>query len=196
MRGLQVVGDCRYRNQVGREKPGVDRGSSSTSGSPAPGRSDRQGQGLERFRRERLGESWAAPRPTRSGSWNAGCRRSRLREYEVDPDDLAAETVARKVGLPAEQVFKTLVARGDKQGVCLAVVPGDAEPHRWRAQLHVRPWYAGKMAQPETVKSMIARFKDKPLEFLRAKSSLTATRVISCWERSSSGSRGRVTKPF
>jgi Cys-tRNA(Pro)/Cys-tRNA(Cys) deacylase len=50
-----------------------------------------------------------------------------LREYEVDPDDLAAETVARKVGLPADQVFKTLVARGDKQGVCLAVVPGDAQ---------------------------------------------------------------------
>ena len=50
-----------------------------------------------------------------------------LREYEVDPDDLAAETVARKVGLPAEQVFKTLVARGDKHGVCLAVVPGDAQ---------------------------------------------------------------------
>jgi Cys-tRNA(Pro)/Cys-tRNA(Cys) deacylase len=50
-----------------------------------------------------------------------------LRPYEVDPDDLAAETVARKVGLPPEQVFKTLVARGDKQGVCLAVVPGDAQ---------------------------------------------------------------------
>ena len=48
-----------------------------------------------------------------------------LREYEVDPDDLAAETVARKVGLPPEQVFKTLVARGDSRGVCLAVVPGD-----------------------------------------------------------------------
>ncbi len=50
-----------------------------------------------------------------------------LREYEVDPDDLAAETVARKVGLPPEQVFKTLVARGDKNGVCLAVVPGHCE---------------------------------------------------------------------
>jgi Cys-tRNA(Pro)/Cys-tRNA(Cys) deacylase len=48
-----------------------------------------------------------------------------LRAYEVDPDDLAAETVARKVGMPAEQVFKTLVARGDKYGVCLAVVPGN-----------------------------------------------------------------------
>jgi Cys-tRNA(Pro)/Cys-tRNA(Cys) deacylase len=49
-----------------------------------------------------------------------------LRDYEVDPNDLDAETVARKVGMPAEQVFKTLVARGDRNGVCLAVVPGNA----------------------------------------------------------------------
>src|SRR3954462_1281863 len=50
-----------------------------------------------------------------------------IREYAVDPDDLAAGTVARKVGLPPEQVFKTLVARGDKHGVFLAVVPGNCE---------------------------------------------------------------------
>lgn len=50
-----------------------------------------------------------------------------LREYAVDPGDLAAETVARKIGLPPEQVFKTLVLRGDRNGVCLAVVPGNAE---------------------------------------------------------------------
>jgi Cys-tRNA(Pro)/Cys-tRNA(Cys) deacylase len=50
-----------------------------------------------------------------------------LREYEVDPDDLAAESVALKLGMPAEQVFKTLVARGDRNGVCLAVIPGDAQ---------------------------------------------------------------------
>jgi Cys-tRNA(Pro)/Cys-tRNA(Cys) deacylase len=50
-----------------------------------------------------------------------------LRAYEVDPDDLSAETVAHKVGMPPEQVFKTLVARGDKHGVCLAVVPGNCE---------------------------------------------------------------------
>ena len=50
-----------------------------------------------------------------------------VREYEVDPEDLAAESVARKVGLPPEQVFKTLVARGDKHGVCFAVVPGDQQ---------------------------------------------------------------------
>jgi Cys-tRNA(Pro)/Cys-tRNA(Cys) deacylase len=50
-----------------------------------------------------------------------------LRDYEVDPNDLAAESVARKIGLPAEQVFKTLVMRGDRRGVLFAVVPGDAE---------------------------------------------------------------------
>jgi Cys-tRNA(Pro)/Cys-tRNA(Cys) deacylase len=50
-----------------------------------------------------------------------------LRDYEVDPEDLSAESVARKVGLPAEQVFKTLVARGDRTGVCLAVIPGNTE---------------------------------------------------------------------
>ena len=53
--------------------------------------------------------------------------RYEVREYEVDPEDLAAESVAAKVGLPPEQVFKTLVARGDKHGVCFAVVPGDQQ---------------------------------------------------------------------
>ncbi|XXT14620.1 Cys-tRNA(Pro) deacylase [Sorangium sp. So ce429] len=50
-----------------------------------------------------------------------------LRTYEVDPSDLTASTVARKVGLPPEQVWKTLVARGDRHGVCFAVVPGNAQ---------------------------------------------------------------------
>jgi Cys-tRNA(Pro)/Cys-tRNA(Cys) deacylase len=50
-----------------------------------------------------------------------------LRDYAVDPEDLAAESVAAKIGMPAEQVFKTLVARGDRQGVCLAVVPANTE---------------------------------------------------------------------
>ena len=53
--------------------------------------------------------------------------RYELREYEVDPDDLAAETVAAKIGLPPEQVFKTLVARGDRNGICMAVIPSDQE---------------------------------------------------------------------
>jgi Cys-tRNA(Pro)/Cys-tRNA(Cys) deacylase len=50
-----------------------------------------------------------------------------LREYEVDPDHLDAPTVAAKIGLPPEQVFKTLVARGDRNGVLIAVVPANAE---------------------------------------------------------------------
>jgi len=54
-----------------------------------------------------------------------------LREYEADPNDLAAETVAAKIGLPPEQVFKTLVARGDRSkdrnGIVMAVIPGDQE---------------------------------------------------------------------
>jgi len=50
-----------------------------------------------------------------------------LRSYEVDEEHLDAEAVAAKIGLPAEQVFKTLVARGDRNGVCLAVAPGNAQ---------------------------------------------------------------------
>ncbi|NJN20988.1 MAG: Cys-tRNA(Pro) deacylase [Leptolyngbya sp. RL_3_1] len=48
-----------------------------------------------------------------------------LLTYEVDPHDLAAERVAEKLHLPPAQVFKTLVARGDCHGVCLAVIPAD-----------------------------------------------------------------------
>jgi Cys-tRNA(Pro)/Cys-tRNA(Cys) deacylase len=50
-----------------------------------------------------------------------------LRAYEVDPDDLAAETVATRIGMPPEQVFKTLLARGDRHGLCFAVVPANTE---------------------------------------------------------------------
>ncbi|HEY1908790.1 MAG TPA: aminoacyl-tRNA deacylase [Myxococcaceae bacterium] len=53
--------------------------------------------------------------------------RYELRTYPVDPDDLSAIRVAEKVGLPAAQLFKTLVCRGDRTGVCLAVVPADRE---------------------------------------------------------------------
>ena len=50
-----------------------------------------------------------------------------LQEYPVDESDLSAEHVAREVGLPLNQVFKTLVARGDRTGVIVAVLPGDGE---------------------------------------------------------------------
>lgn len=50
-----------------------------------------------------------------------------LREYEVSEDELDAITVARKVNMPPEATFKTLVARGDKTGVVMACVPGNGE---------------------------------------------------------------------
>jgi Cys-tRNA(Pro)/Cys-tRNA(Cys) deacylase len=50
-----------------------------------------------------------------------------LREYEVDPEDLSAVKVAAQIGLPPEQVFKTLVVQGDAREIVLAVVPGDQE---------------------------------------------------------------------
>lgn len=50
-----------------------------------------------------------------------------LRTYDVDPEDLSAETVARKIGLPLDQVFKTLLLRGDRNGLVFAVVPGSCE---------------------------------------------------------------------
>ncbi|KEO81828.1 Cys-tRNA(Pro) deacylase [Tumebacillus flagellatus] len=50
-----------------------------------------------------------------------------LHEYTVNEDELDAVTVAGKVGLPPEQVFKTLVLRGDKTGVLMCCIPGNAE---------------------------------------------------------------------
>ena len=50
-----------------------------------------------------------------------------IREYEVDPEDLSAIAVARKIGLPAEQVFKTLLTKASSGEYLFAVVPGDCE---------------------------------------------------------------------
>jgi Cys-tRNA(Pro)/Cys-tRNA(Cys) deacylase len=50
-----------------------------------------------------------------------------LQAYEVDPEDLTAISVARKIGLPPEQVFKTLLAHTNSGEHLFAVIPGDAE---------------------------------------------------------------------
>lgn len=50
-----------------------------------------------------------------------------LRQYSIDEEDFSAIKVAGQIGLPAKQVFKTLVAKGDCSGIVLAVVPGDRE---------------------------------------------------------------------
>lgn len=49
--------------------------------------------------------------------------------YPVDEADLSAISVAQKVGLPIEQLYKTLVVRGDKTGVIVACIQGDHELH-------------------------------------------------------------------
>jgi Cys-tRNA(Pro)/Cys-tRNA(Cys) deacylase len=64
-----------------------------------------------------------------------------LQEYEVDPEDLSALTVAKKIGMPPEQVFKTLLttgvpsdrssslgwSTGGADSYVFAVIPGNAE---------------------------------------------------------------------
>jgi Cys-tRNA(Pro)/Cys-tRNA(Cys) deacylase len=50
-----------------------------------------------------------------------------VRAYEFDPDDMSAISVARKIGMPAEQVFKTLLTRAADATHLFAVIPGDAE---------------------------------------------------------------------
>ena len=46
-------------------------------------------------------------------------------EYHYDADDLSVEHIASDNGLQLERIFKTLVAKGDKNGIAVAVVPGD-----------------------------------------------------------------------
>ena len=50
-----------------------------------------------------------------------------IREYAVDPEEFSALVVAEKIGLPAEQVFKTLLCLTSEKEHVFAVVPGDAE---------------------------------------------------------------------
>src|SRR5436309_8895955 len=65
--------------------------------------------------------------PSAAGSLDAAGVSWQLREYEVDESDLSAPRVAEKIGMPAEQVFKTLVARGDRSGVLMACIPANTE---------------------------------------------------------------------
>jgi Cys-tRNA(Pro)/Cys-tRNA(Cys) deacylase len=50
-----------------------------------------------------------------------------LREYDIDLNDLTAIAVAKKIGMPAEQVFKTLLTTTGAGGYAFAVIPGNAE---------------------------------------------------------------------
>lgn len=50
-----------------------------------------------------------------------------LKEYPFDVSDLSAVTAAQKIGLDIKQVYKTLVARGDKTGIIVACIQGNHE---------------------------------------------------------------------
>jgi Cys-tRNA(Pro)/Cys-tRNA(Cys) deacylase len=50
-----------------------------------------------------------------------------VREYQLAMDDFTAERVAELVGLPPDQVYKTLLAVGDRNGPCFAVIPANTE---------------------------------------------------------------------
>jgi len=50
-----------------------------------------------------------------------------LKEYPVDENDLSAEAISAKIGLDVHQVFKTLVLRGNANGIFVTVIPGDCE---------------------------------------------------------------------
>ena len=50
-----------------------------------------------------------------------------VKEYTVDENDLSGVHIAEQIGLPFEQVFKTLVAKGDKTGIVVFCIPVDKE---------------------------------------------------------------------
>lgn len=75
-----------------------------------------------------------------------------LATYDVDLDDLSAETVAGKIGLPAAQVFKTLCVVAEDRGHLLGVVPGDQA-----LDLKALARAAGKKAvEPVPLKQLVA----------------------------------------
>ncbi|MFW2136173.1 Cys-tRNA(Pro) deacylase [Chryseobacterium sp. TY4] len=51
----------------------------------------------------------------------------KLREYEVDENDLSAEHVAESLGISADKIYKTLILKGQKDPFLVAVIPGDAQ---------------------------------------------------------------------
>ena len=53
--------------------------------------------------------------------------RYELIPYEYTEEDLSAQHVAAELGEDIDQVFKTLVLRGDRTGCFVCVIPGDFE---------------------------------------------------------------------
>jgi Cys-tRNA(Pro)/Cys-tRNA(Cys) deacylase len=81
----------------------------------------------------------------------------RALEYEFDENNLAGEHVAEQIGMPFEQVFKTLVARGEKQGIVVFCIPVNTELN---------------------LKKAAAAIEDKKIEMLHVKDLLGTTGYI------------------
>ena len=71
--------------------------------------------------------------------------------YQVDEDDLSAIHVAQLTGIPVEQLFKTIVLRGDKTGLFVCIVPGDQEVNLKQAASLSN----NKKAEPVSVKELL-----------------------------------------
>jgi Cys-tRNA(Pro)/Cys-tRNA(Cys) deacylase len=71
--------------------------------------------------------------------------------YPVDEDDLSAIHVAQLTGIPVEQLFKTIVLRGDKTGLFVCIVPGDEEVNLKQAA----SLSGNKKADPVSVKELL-----------------------------------------
>jgi len=109
--------------------------------------------------------------------------RYELRAYEVDENDLAAETVAAKIGLPAEQVFKTLVARpvgsgspGPSPGGFAgpSVRPAGGSSARLTSGLNRKDWHGVVMAvvpgdQEVDLKALAVAVGEKKMELVAVK---------------------------
>jgi Cys-tRNA(Pro)/Cys-tRNA(Cys) deacylase len=78
-------------------------------------------------------------------------------EYEVDENNLGGEHVAELIGMPQEQVFKTLVAKGEKKGIVVFCIPVNLELN---------------------LKKAASVIGDKKLEMLHVKDLLTTTGYI------------------
>ena len=79
-----------------------------------------------------------------------------LIEHEVDPnnpDDLTALSVARKIGMPPEQVFKTLLTTDGSRAYAFAVVPGDAELD-FKKLARLTGWRRAEMASLKDVQPL------------------------------------------
>lgn len=81
----------------------------------------------------------------------------RTAEYEVDENNLAGTHVALQVDLPLEQVFKTIVVKGERKGMCVFCLPVDKELN---------------------LKKAAATIGDKKIELLHVKDLLKTTGYI------------------